>query len=74
MQLSGARWAEPAESGSRSRVVGDADAAFKAFEQARLAGDMWLTQKNPDLIFEPLRCHARWKQLLNRMSIPVAAS
>lgn len=54
--------------------LGDADAAFNALEQARLAGDMWLTENNPDLIFEPLRRDPRWKQLLNRMSIPVADS
>ena len=54
--------------------LGDYDRAFDALELARRAGDMWLTENNMDLIFDPLRRDPRWKKLLSRMRIPVGDS
>jgi TolB-like protein/Tfp pilus assembly protein PilF len=49
--------------------LGDHDKAFKAIEQARKDGDMWLTENNVDLIFDPLRADPRWERLRGRMGL-----
>lgn len=54
--------------------LGNIDQAFRAIEQARRAGDMWLTENNPDLIFDPLREDPRWDRLRKRMGIGVVTA
>ena len=49
--------------------LGDFDRAFELLEEARREGDMWLTENNADLIFEPLHADRRWTQLRKRMGI-----
>jgi TolB-like protein/Tfp pilus assembly protein PilF len=49
--------------------LGDLDRAFAELDQARKAGDPWLTENHVDLIFDPLRHDRRWKKLLKQMGI-----
>jgi adenylate cyclase len=48
----------------------DFDRAFEALERARKDGDMWLTENNADLVFDPLRNDSRWAALMKRLGIP----
>jgi TolB-like protein/Tfp pilus assembly protein PilF len=49
--------------------LGDFDRAFESLEDARREGEMWLTENNLDLVFEPLHADRRWNQLRKRMGI-----
>jgi serine/threonine-protein kinase len=49
--------------------LGDYDDAFKSLELARRTGDMWLTENNADLVFDPLRGDPRWSRLMKRMGV-----
>jgi Tfp pilus assembly protein PilF len=54
--------------------LGDLDSAFRNLELARRTGDMWLTENNADLVFDPLRADPRWPRLLKRMGVAAPAS